>query len=188
MAAVRERRVHTRAAVTCPAVVARDLLIIDPSGVFAPRTHPEVERRTFPSTLRVTAASGSTVMQRVTVALGIPDTAGGARFPISWAPVAHRRVLPAFHGSLELTPDGDESCELHIEGAYTPPLGAPGALFDTVAGRRVAQRSIDDLASYAAIRLGETAAARRHSMSWRPPGTSELLRDRPPPEARAIGS
>jgi len=177
-----QRHVEADAPVACEASTARDLLINDPSAVFAPHTHTDVERRTFPMTLRVKMASGGTTMQPVTIALGIPDTATGSRFPISWSPAAHRRALPSFNGHLEVVPAGDE-CSLHIEGTYQPPFGPAGALVDAVAMHRPAQRSIDDLVAYAAIRLAECAATGMESMSWRPAPAPDLLRDAPAPEA-----
>jgi hypothetical protein len=179
-----ERHVTAQAPVACGVKVARDLLVTDPSGVFAPRTHPDVERRTFPMTLRVKSEHGATAMHQVAVALGIPDTADGARFPISWAPTSHRRTLPSFYGFVELSPTGDASDEaaLCISGRYTPPLGAPGKVFDAVAGHRLAARSIEDLTWYVAVRLGECAASRRETVPFHPAPAAEPLRDRPAPE------
>jgi hypothetical protein len=178
-----ERHVAAQAPVACAIEVARELLIDDPSGVFAPRTHPDVERRTFPTTLRMKSASGVTTMQQVTVALGIPETPGGNRFPISWSPTAHRRALPSFRGHLDLDPDGDLACVVRVKGAYVPPFGAAGALVDAVAMHRYAERSVEDLVTFTAIRLAECAAAREESVSWHPAPAPEPLRDRLAPDA-----
>jgi len=177
-----ERHVAAQAPVACSAEVARELLVNDPSAVFAPRSHCDAERRTFPMTLRMKSASGVTTMQAVTIALGIPDTANGSSFPISWSPVAHRRALPSFQGNLELVSDGD-NCVLRINGAYVPPFGAAGALLDAVRMHRLAERSVEDLVTYAAIRIAECAATREESVSWHPAPAPEPLRDRPAPEA-----
>ena len=177
-----ERRVEVEAMSACDAAVARELLITDPSAVFAPRTHVGVERRTFPMTLRVKTQRGDTAMHQVTVALGIPDTATGSRFPISWSPTSHRRALPSFHGTLDVASEADGTV-VRIDGSYAPPLGVAGKLFDTVAGRRMAQQSIADLASYLGARLSECADDREASVSWHPALAPEPLRDRPAPEA-----
>jgi hypothetical protein len=133
-------------------------------------------------TLRMKTSAGLTTMQAVTIALGIPDTVTGSRLPISWFPTAHRRTLPTFRGHLELL-HTDGECSLRVSGTYEPPFGAAGALIDAAALHRVAQRSLEDFVTYAAIRLGECAAAREEEVSWHPAPVGELLRDRPPPEA-----
>ena len=175
-----ERRVSAQSPLLCSAAVARDLLINDPSSVLAPRSHPAVERRTFPMTLRMkSAASGTTTMQEVTIALGIPDTASGSRFPVTWSPTGHRRMLPSFRGHLELLAN-DDTDTIRVDGVYRPPFGRLGAFLDAVALHRAAQRSIQDLVEYTATRLAETAAERAESVAWHPAPAGELLRDRPP--------
>ena len=176
------RNVDTEAPVACSLAAARELLVTSPSEVFAPRTHHGVERRTFPVTLRVKTLSGATAMHPVTVALGIPDTATGSRFPITWSPPSHRRTLPSFAGVLEILADGDDAL-LRISGSYEPPLGPPGKVLDAVAGRRMAHASIQDLTNYVAARLGECAEAREDAFAWHPPLAPDSIRDRPPPEA-----
>lgn len=177
-----ERRIDVEARTSCDAGVARDLLVNDPSDVFAPRTHAGVERRTFPMTLRVKTNTGVTAMHQVTVALGIPDTPTSSRFPISWSPTSHRRALPSFRGTLDVASEGDDTV-VRIGGDYKPPLGVPGKLFDAIAGQRVARLSLHDLATYVAARLAECAQARQTSVSWHPAPAPEPLRDRPTPEA-----
>ena len=36
-------------------------------------------------------------------------------------------------------------CRLDLDGAYSPPLGPAGALFDAVLGKRIAQATVGDL-------------------------------------------
>ena len=177
-----ERYIEAEAPLTCTVDTARHLLLTEPAGVFAPRHRHELERRVFPVTLRYTSAHGATAMQRVIVALGIPDAPDGMRFPMTWSPTAHERTLPSFHGTLELLPLGDDAC-LRISGNYRAPLGVPGRVVDAVAGRRVARQSIDDLTRFVAARLGERAVECEQTIAVHPASYPESLRDRPAPEA-----
>lgn len=57
---------------------------------------------------------------------------------VHWMP-ANGGPFPEFDGTLTVRADEDyTTCALELRGAYEPPLGIPGALFDTVLGSRVA--------------------------------------------------
>lgn len=53
-----------------------------------------------------------------------------------------RIPLPAMRGMITVRPNG-RTTEVRMEGRYTPPLGSFGRLFDSLIGRRVAQRTVD---------------------------------------------
>jgi len=54
-------------------------------------------------------------------------------------------AFPAFTGSLSAADEGAGFCRLDLDGAYSPPLGPAGALFDAVLGKRIAQATVGDL-------------------------------------------
>jgi hypothetical protein len=66
---------------------------------------------------------------------------------LAWKP-NHRGMFPDFQGVLTARPSG-RGAKLNLHGRYQPPLGLPGAIFDTVAGRHIARmtmgRVLDDL-------------------------------------------
>ncbi|GAC1660171.1 MAG: hypothetical protein NVS4B13_08270 [Candidatus Elarobacter sp.] len=58
---------------------------------------------------------------------------------------AGTRLFPEFHGSVRLRIASVEETRLTLEGAYRPPFGPAGAVFDTLAGRRIARATMRDL-------------------------------------------
>lgn len=62
---------------------------------------------------------------------------------LAWRP-ALPRLFPAFCGALTVRPKG-RGAWLRIRGSYEPPLGAAGRLFDVIAGRALALRTLDRL-------------------------------------------
>lgn len=57
---------------------------------------------------------------------------------LSWTPVGGG-PYPDFEGTLTVRADEEYSaCELELQGAYDPPLGAAGKVFDAVVGSRIA--------------------------------------------------
>jgi hypothetical protein len=58
---------------------------------------------------------------------------------------AGTRMFPEFHGSLRLRIETVDSTRLTLEGAYRPPLGLAGDLFDIVLGRHIARATMSDL-------------------------------------------
>jgi len=62
-------------------------------------------------------------------------------FPITLRARTAERFFPTFEGSLIVTPLG-ESCELWLQGAYTPPLGKLGSQVDATVLRGVAQANL----------------------------------------------
>ena len=58
---------------------------------------------------------------------------------IKWGPEG-KAILPTFEGTLVVSREGDphRSC-IELDGAYQPPLGTGGEVFDLAIGQRIAQ-------------------------------------------------
>ena len=72
---------------------------------------------------------------------------------VRWSP-ERGGVYPSFEG--ELTVRADESYRLAIlelKGAYSPPLGGPGRLFDAAVGRKIAESTAQTLLSEIAAEM-----------------------------------
>ncbi|HET9029896.1 MAG TPA: hypothetical protein VFN49_06935 [Candidatus Aquilonibacter sp.] len=64
---------------------------------------------------------------------------------VRWAP-SNGGPFPTFNGTLTVRADEDYStCALELRGTYEPPLGAAGAMFDTVLGSRIASATAREL-------------------------------------------
>lgn len=62
---------------------------------------------------------------------------------INWT--AGTRFFPDFQGTLRLRIVSVDASGLALEGTYRPPFGAAGAVFDALAGRRIARATMRDL-------------------------------------------
>ena len=65
---------------------------------------------------------------------------GGVAF--AWRPAW--RGFPSLGATLTVRPSGEDT-ELLLEGSYEPPGGIIGRIFDRIAGRRMAERTMDAL-------------------------------------------
>ncbi|MBV8639321.1 MAG: hypothetical protein JO322_14675 [Candidatus Eremiobacteraeota bacterium] len=109
-------------------------------------------------TLQDLAESGRPVVQRLRVQFPSADGDGASvekdvivtygvgndplhfdqPWAVHWMP-ANGGPFPEFDGTLTVRADEDyTTCALELRGNYEPPLGIPGALFDTVLGSRIA--------------------------------------------------
>jgi hypothetical protein len=99
---------------------------------------------------------------RLTFALH-PDDAEEGRLHdamlIEWN--AGTRLFPQFHGTLRLRIASVEETLLTLEGAYRPPLGMVGLLFDRVLGRGIARSTMRDLLNRLAVRMEHRAVEAR---------------------------
>jgi len=150
-----ERALESASQVGVPADVVREILASEPGRVLACRRVRHDARR-FPVELRVEGGSGLAVHQTVTFSIAGPDQSAEA-FAIGWVPVAHTRLLPAFRGTLTVTPEGERGARLEIKGTYRPPLGLFGMFGDGLIGHRAARRSLEALLSDLTIRLADEA-------------------------------
>jgi hypothetical protein len=70
------------------------------------------------------------------------------RMVVEWRP-ADGGPFPRFHGALRIEGDEDYSLfRLVLDGAYEPPLGVAGQLFDAILGRRIAAATATDLLAH----------------------------------------
>ncbi|TAM60292.1 hypothetical protein EPN52_05325 [bacterium] len=85
--------------------------------------------------------------RRVEVKLGKPQSRpvfgslNELRIPISWE-VPGRGEFPIFEGFLEVTPLAEHRSQLAVSGAYRPPGGPVGAIFDAAVGHRIADATV----------------------------------------------
>jgi hypothetical protein len=119
---------------------------------------------------------GPAIRQRVAVDLGGAEPADAAsRWALSWEPVGHTVLLPAFSGTLEICELDDGTTCLEVAGTYRPPLGLVGVIVDGAIGHRVAEVSIEHFAAAVARRL-DHAALRRERQGWPEPEPAPDLR------------
>ncbi len=90
---------------------------------------------------------------------------------------AGTRLFPDFHGTLRLRIASVETTRLTFEGAYRPPFGPPGVVFDAVIGRRIAEATMRDLLE----RIGDALEARELAFE------AGLRGDAPPPGSAPPG-
>jgi hypothetical protein len=120
------------------------------------------------STMVLALGEGATVGQQVEVSFAPPAVSPeAAAWDVAWAPVAHRRLLPAFDGSLVVTADGWGS-RLRLRGGYRPPFGPLGAVFDAAVGGRIARRSIDRFLDGLVQHVAAEAVRRRDLAPFHP--------------------
>jgi hypothetical protein len=77
----------------------------------------------------------------------------GCALDVRWEPTGG--PFPRFDGTLRIAPVGDDACVLELAGAYEPPGGALGALFDGLVGHRLARATLHDLVA----RIGRSVTA-----------------------------
>ncbi len=66
---------------------------------------------------------------------------------------AHPAVFPQLHGEVRVVEVGDARTELTVTGEYDAPFGVVGGAGDRVAGRRVAQNTMDEVTERLARRM-----------------------------------
>jgi hypothetical protein len=65
---------------------------------------------------------------------------------VVWRPVHGGGMIPSFTGRLSFAAaESAESCQLSLDGTYTPPLGVVGAAFDVVFGHAIARATAQRL-------------------------------------------
>jgi hypothetical protein len=72
------------------------------------------------------------------------------------------RLLPDFHGTLRLRIETVDTTRLALEGAWRPPFGAAGRLFDLLLGRAIAAATMRDLLDRIAAALERREATYRN--------------------------
>ena len=136
------------------------------SGCDVPRD-PGERRQSRPAAgteLSIDLGAGASVNQQITVHLGAPRSTGnGLVMPLSWEATGRFAWLPAFDGELDVGP-ASGGANVRLRGTYTVPLGVLGRVGDTVAGGRIARRSLAGLVERLAARLEREAE--QTSASW----------------------
>jgi hypothetical protein len=182
------RRIEAREQVRA-SVGMVERVLTGPGGVLGERRPPSgPDPTTYVTDVEVGLGGGSSVHERANIRC-IPEfdvTNGTARWHLSWEPVGHGRVLPAFRGRLEATPKG-VGAELHLAGTYRPPLGRLGAAGDALVGHRVAERTLASLLAGVAGRVDREAEARRDALCVAPAPYPEDLGDKPSPAETWLG-
>jgi len=102
---------------------------------------------------------------RLTFALH-PDEVEGGRLHdamlVEWH--AGTALFPQFHGTLRMRIASVDTTRLVLEGAYRPPLGRVGVLFDRIAGRRIARATMLDLLGRLVVRMEHRESEFRAAM------------------------
>jgi hypothetical protein len=94
-----------------------------------------------------------------------PDEVDGGRIHdamlVEWH--AGTSLFPQFHGTLRMRIASVDATRLILEGAYRPPLGWAGVIFDRLFGRHIARATMQDLLGRLVVRMehreGEFRAA-----------------------------
>jgi len=74
-------------------------------------------------------------------------------------------IFPKFHGSISITPSTNSTCELWLQGAYDPPMGAAGAVLDATVLHGTALQSLQTFLEWLAKEIQTCAleAEKRHA-------------------------
>jgi hypothetical protein len=81
-------------------------------------------------------------------AITVPVAASVDPRPLRWECAIHieaenhQEFFPTFEGTLTVTPNGHDACELWLQGSYTPPMGTFGATLNATVLRGAAESSL----------------------------------------------
>jgi hypothetical protein len=97
---------------------------------------------------------GGAITRRVAAEVGpLINGHGTLRVPLRWKAAEHPSLFPVMDGELTVSDIDGDHIELRFAGEYRPPLGAVGAAADTLAGRRMAEKSLHAFLADVAQRL-----------------------------------
>ena len=174
---------HLHTHIRAPLMLARQALdehVVEVLG--GDERHGE-RRRRFSMPLTVDLGAGTTLRQVVEVTAGRLTSEGGGvlRMPLAWT-VTGRQLFPTFEGAIEIRPD-EPGSELVLTGRYEVPSGLLGRVGDAAAGRRVAQRSLEELVAELGRRLDAVVERRRPGPGYSQGSPHQIidLRDAPRP-------
>jgi len=86
---------------------------------------------------------GGAITRRVDAQVGpLISGHGTLRVPLRWQAAEHPSLFPVMDGELHVSDADGSQIEVRFVGSYRAPLGAVGAVADTLAGRRVAEKSL----------------------------------------------
>jgi hypothetical protein len=75
------------------------------------------------------------------------------RMPVRWKAAEHPNLFPVMVADLHVSDLDGDHIELRFVGVYRAPLGAVGAVADTLAGSRLAEKSLNTFLTDLAHRL-----------------------------------
>lgn len=140
-----DKPIDTRTTVRAALALAQAALEEHVCELFDGRRAPGQPPRSFHASVSVQLGTGTTVEQEVEVHAGrvCERDDGALTMALRWVP-ERSRAFPSFDGELRVLP-GRGRRTLELEGSYHVPFGPVGLVGDVAAGRRVAQRSLDQL-------------------------------------------
>lgn len=96
--------------------------------------------------LALRAPIGDVMLERDVVATltPLPHYSGYERMQIRWAP-KETGPYPSFDGILNVSDEGAGFCRIDLDGAYQPPFGPAGAIFDVALGKHIAENTVREL-------------------------------------------
>lgn len=111
----------------------------------------------------------------IEASLTVPVHATVDLAPLRWecrldiAALRSQKLFPRFHGTISVTPNGQQACELWLQGSYDPPLGALGAAIDATIFHGAAKDSLSELLAWLVdeITRSVTESERRHEREVR---------------------
>jgi hypothetical protein len=114
---------------------------------------------------------GGAITRRVDAEVGpLINGHGTLRMPVRWKAAEHPNLFPVMVADLHVSDLDGDHIELRFVGEYRAPLGAVGAVADTLAGSRLAEKSLNTFLTDVAHRLEAALAehARRGGVTPRP--------------------
>jgi hypothetical protein len=103
--------------------------------------------------LRFQIGSGA-VTRRVQAEVGaLSSGPSSLSVPLHWTAAEHPNLFPIMEGQLHIRDVAGNHIGLRLVGEYRTPLGALGTVGDLLAGRRVAERSLQDFLTEVARQL-----------------------------------
>ena len=86
---------------------------------------------------------GGAITCRVDAEVGPMETGPASlRVPLHWKAAEHPKLFPVMHADLYISDVEGDHVGLRVHGDYQAPLGVVGAVADSLAGRRIAEKSI----------------------------------------------
>jgi hypothetical protein len=97
---------------------------------------------------------GGAITRRVEAMVGQLDSRPASlQVPLQWRAAEHPNLFPVMDGELHVSDVDGNHIELRLTGEYRSPMGALGAVGDALAGRRVAEKSVDGFLTEVAQKL-----------------------------------
>ncbi len=141
-----EKPVYLYGYVAAPYRVVAHLLRDQPEALFDQAADESLHRFNQLAAELDVEVAGRAVAREVVVTLGEFEQAAKplpfCRRAVGWKAGSAASLFPKMEGSLEARPLSDAESQLSIVGHYHPPLGAVGALLDTLVMHRVAEASL----------------------------------------------